>query len=486
MTGADHPRQPDAAPDIPGRQRATTEDNTRCEHRRRRTVRHDPEQVVIHLAHIAECHFEVGQPLDEAVMPAPGHGYQARALDDPVEQQVQDRHQRTERDVARRQLPRAIAQLPGGRLFRICGLQFVELPGRTHDDGPRWIRQQMRAVKKCPAATAGDAMRPRCACPRHVVRVMVRVAGYHQCEPVAQHALDLAQASKARRLGLNRRHGAPFPAAHALHLVDPARLGRAQYHAVAGLELRIQLLEVLALRPVDFGLQLQVQAPDPPAAGQLQGVVAGALACLPAAHGLATAEQAGEAAQAIVPVVIARRGDHPRRIRQLDRLVAVCGARGLDRRRERRAKRIDEAAPVAVMGRRRVHLVAAQQQHLGPRQRHALVAQRHRVADAQCHGVGRVPAVARVCHIVDPDTALFVSRYRQRRIRIQRAERGLHHALVRKGADSHRHGNAHGSERELQRAQPVHHGPLRVELHAPGRSGLRTLHRLPPETSTLA
>jgi hypothetical protein len=178
--------------------------------------------------------------------------------------------------------------------------------------------------------------------------------------------------------------------------VDPHRHRQTQDHLVAWLHVAGgDLAEVLDLRHVEVALQLAVAAHQPPAVRQLQHEVAAALARPPAGEAPAAdvrAEQPRERRQAVVPVVVAWHGVDVRPLRRH----GVAEGGGIRR---------DQPALVFLTARRRIHLVAAEHQHVAARQRdrpaRAVHQQRrlgHRVGD----GVGRIEAVAGVAREVDP------------------------------------------------------------------------------------
>src|SRR5947209_10039169 len=93
-----------------------------------------------------------------------------------------------------------------------------------------------------------------------------------------------------------------------LGLVAPAPhlLGHAQDDAVARLEAVLRHFgEVVELGLVDEGAELDVDAPEPPPVGEVEGEVAPTLPRLPPADPATAAEDAREVDEPVVPVVAA-------------------------------------------------------------------------------------------------------------------------------------------------------------------------------------
>ncbi len=244
-----------------------------------------------------------------------------------------------------------------------------------------------------------------------VAGVVVQVAGegHRQPQPVPVDDLLLEVGEVLEGAGIDEEAGVRAAARRlgvgvARRAVDPARLRRDQDEAglggtgLGGLRLHTpgDRLEVVDLRLVDVRFELHVGAPQPPVVGELDGEVAAALEGLPAADPAALAEQAGEAGQAVVPVVVARdRQD-------LRRLLGGVGEGGA----------VGPLHPVVVLAARRggVDLVAAHEQDPGagaedrfPRA-DLVAAQAEPLARQQPgHGVGGVEAVAEVGDVVDPE-----------------------------------------------------------------------------------
>lgn len=253
-------------------------------------------------------------------------------------------------------------------------------------------------------------------------------------------------------------------------------------HVVGG-----DVAEVLDLRRVEIRLQLPVGPEEPPAAGQLQREVAAALPCRPAGEPAPAdrrAEQPREGAEPVVPVVIARDRED------------VGSLRGT-RVSERGFVRRDQPALVRLAARRGVHLVATEDEEVAangrvPASRRALEFQdrlRRRVGD----GVDRVPAVARIAHVVDPDLLAEALTIGPRTGGVVRV---VHRVVVERGLagrdrldeawvgalSHHERGELHrASAEELGRIEPPDHGqPLSFRARPPEQREAATTVREAP------
>src|SRR6185312_13630126 len=128
-----------------------------------------------------------------------------------------------------------------------------------------------------------------------ITRVVVQVTGQGQHQLRLPWAQDRAFEEQQVPVGVR-----------GVALLHPGWLRRAQDHLVARLHVRGHFGEVVQLRLVDVRRQLDIDAEQPPALRQFQREVAARLPRLPGTDGAALAEQAHEAGEAVVPVVVAR------------------------------------------------------------------------------------------------------------------------------------------------------------------------------------
>ena len=248
-----------------------------------------------------------------------------------------------------------------------------------------------------------------------------------------------------------------------LHAVGPARLASGEDQPVALDEQRARSAEVGELRLVDVGVELDVDRPEPPAVGELDGEVAALLRRLPGPDPLVAAEDPHEVRQPVVPVVVAGDRVHPGRI-------------GVDER-ERGPVGPDETVLVLGACGGGVDLVAAHDEDaaaLGvPGAAFALEPQR-RPGEEVRDRVGRLEPVAEVGHVVEPELlvvgvlAVGLSGRRQR---------GLDLALVRVGAEHRRDADLDSGAGELDRVEPAHHRAA-VEAELLGSVAPRARRRL--------
>ena len=161
-------------------------------------------------------------------------------------------------------------------------------------------------------------------------------------------------------------------------------VGRAEDNAVPGFDLGGDLLrEVAQLGLVDEGAELDVHAPEPPAMRELEGKVASALARPPSSDPVLPTEDAVKAHEAVVPVMSAGNGEEQRMF-----LVSTrqrCPVRTKEAVLVLAATAHDED-PSAF---RHVSVIlGVQLDLLGGKERG--------------HGVGGIPSVDQVGHIVEP------------------------------------------------------------------------------------
>jgi len=172
--------------------------------------------------------------------------------------------------------------------------------------------------------------------------------------------------------------------------VIPGRLRGARDQPVAVGHLLPDLAEVLQLEPVDVGVELDVEAEQPPAMRQPQGEVGPELLGVPSTHRLGLAEHPQERGESVIPVVIARD-----RVRDRPWIAAVGQCRRVD---------VGGASLVVADVAGRVDLVAAHHQDRSASEHVAVAAvEVGQVAGQQArHRVRRVEAVADVADVVQP------------------------------------------------------------------------------------
>ena len=173
--------------------------------------------------------------------------------------------------------------------------------------------------------------------------------------------------------------------------VIPGRLRGARDQPVAVGHLLPDLAEVLQLEPVDVGVELDVEAEQPPAMRQPEGEVGSELLAVPSAHRLGLPEHPQERRESVVPVVVARD-----RVRDRSWIAAIGQCR----------RRIDVGGASLVVAdvAGRVDLVAAHHQDRSASEHVAVAAvEVGQVAGQQArHRVRRVEAVADVADVVQP------------------------------------------------------------------------------------
>ena len=161
------------------------------------------------------------------------------------------------------------------------------------------------------------------------------------------------------------------------------------------LEIGSRLAEVLELRPVEVGVELDVGRPKPPAVGQAKDEVAATLTRPPRSNPGALGEEAREARQAVVPIVVAGNREEMRHF--------VLGEV-----RESRAVGADEAVAVRLPARTWIDLIASEDERaaaLGDKARLELEGlSREQPGDR----VGRIEALTDVGRVVEPECAILV------------------------------------------------------------------------------
>ena len=272
---------------------------------------------------------------------------------------------------------------------------------------------------------------------RGVPSIVVQVASEIHRDAAAEHrALQIVEIALALRRIVLR----------VACLVDPVRLGDAddELGVIGDLLLLHELTKVLELRLVDVGVELHVQSDQPPVVRQLDREVAERLPGLPPADppAVLAAEEPRECDEAVVPVVVPWNGEHL--------VVRAVHAR------QRRAIRRGEPAVVLVARRSWVHLVAAEHQQLPALRRESLALVRQlelRLRERVRDGVRRVPAVARIGDVVDPDlvAALVVARGDER------VHHRVEHAAVRAAAEHRGDDDLQSGAHELRRIEPRDH-----------------------------
>ncbi len=208
------------------------------------------------------------------------------------------------------------------------------------------VRQRVRRREVGTAPACGDAI-GSVAIDGLVAAVVMKITGQRGRQPGAARSdvLLLEVGEVAPRGGLGDVVlGAP-----------PARLGRDQQDLVAGSQALAGLGEVVELTRVEVGVELDVDRPQPPPVREPEREVAAALARAPAADPALAAEHPQEAREAVVPVVVARNG-------------AQVGSGLLVLAPQRGGEGPEEVVLVGLDRRRRIHLVAAEDQQLAARQ----------------------------------------------------------------------------------------------------------------------
>jgi hypothetical protein len=346
------------------------------------------------------------------------------------EHRVQHAEQSRERRVEQRELEDAVAQAPGVPRPRIDLLADVGhrlRRGVVQRAQVQLVVERVRAGQVRAAAARRQARRlvlgARAA--GLVAGVVVDVAGDREHEPPAAPAHDALL--EVRQVAPRCRLDAPG------ERLDPRGLGGHEDDLVAGLHR--PRAEVLELPVVEVRVELDVDGPDPPVVRQLHREVAAPLARHPVADAaLGGAEHAQEADEAVVPVVVAGQ-----RVQ-----LGLVGRVGF---RQRGRERADEAVLVGDRVGERVDLVAAEQQHLAAGQRLALVVEVV-LGEQPGHRVRRVPAVAGVAEVVDPQlVGIGVVQPVLRRV--------LDLALVGELAERARDDDLDAGLREQGRAQPA-------------------------------
>jgi hypothetical protein len=185
---------------------------------------------------------------------------------------------------------------------------------------------------------------------------------------------------------------------------DPPGFRRAQDDSIAGLEELGLLVEIGVLRAIDIRLKLYVEGPQPPVVRQPEREIAPALLGFPDSEPAARrlAEAAQKRREPVVPVVVAWNGEEFGSL-----LVQFPGTRtviGIVASRRVILRRCDG-----------IDLISAENENVGARQKGAVLARcrrmrragrpRHNVvvANQGGDGVGRIPAIAQVGDVVDPD-----------------------------------------------------------------------------------
>ena len=183
----------------------------------------------------------------------------------------------------------------------------------------------MRGMQERATASRGDLLD---AFRVFVALVEVQVAGQKHARLAPEHLLfeeagaRLLFVARVARIGI---------------FENPARLGHAEDEARSVIHARGDLLEVLHLRFVEIGTELQVDGQQPPVGGKLEREIAARLPRGTTGEtALGPAERARERDQAVVPVVVARDREHvgarPAREREFVRRFGarvVLGTRGI-------------------------------------------------------------------------------------------------------------------------------------------------------------
>ena len=222
-------------------------------------------------------------------------------------------------------------------------------------------------------------------------------------------------------------------------------LGHAEDDAVAALHLvGGDIGEVPQLNLVDLSAELDVDAPQPPAVGELDREVASPLARFPSADPAAATEDAGEVDEPVVPVVAAWNREQLRRLPASARKRRAVGAEhpvlvlaGLGDRIHRVAPEDEELPALGAVGfALPLDVEALRRQEAGDR-------------------VGRVPAVAEIRDVVKPQLGLTRAIWHLGRLS------RLLLAAVGVGAEHARQQHPDGRVDELVRIEPAHHRPAR-------------------------
>ncbi len=325
----------------------------------RRALPHGPQQVVD-----AERHMAIVEMQSEH----------------ECQQHLDGAEHRGEREVVGRDQPDPLAQ-PSWRpprTDRCAALRYAVAPsgpGRWMRSGRLWV-----GCRKAPPPPDSTWWRGPSSCVVARVVVLAALEVQQQLGAAGLDDLALEELHVAVRMDL-----VLLPAA--LNL-----FGHAQDDAVS----RLQLIggdvgEVLKLGFVDRSSELDVDAPQPPAVGELEREVAAALARPPTTDPAVATEDAGEVEQPVVPVVGARNGEQLRTV--------LVGAR------KRRPVRAEHAVLILSGLGHRVHLVASHDEDPAAlrRIRLAIAVELELLARQQPgHRVGRVPPVAEVGDVVDP------------------------------------------------------------------------------------
>ena len=305
-------------------------------------------------------------------------------------------------------------------------------PGSSGSTDDRHLGAQVvRRVEERAAAARGDlvrragrGLRRRRALAR-VAGVVVQVAGQGELEVDARWGA--AGCARCRR-GCGRRSGRARAAVQRGHRRGQDELGRLATP-------RRPLAEEVELGLVDEHVELDVDAPQPPAVRQLDREVAAALAGAPAADPAVLAEQAQEPGEPVVPVVVAGDGVHGGVVAHRP---GQCGP-----------ERPLEPVLVVLGAGARVHLVAAEHQDVAAGQRRcstpSMPTPSDRRASVWRHRHRRLEAVAGVGHVVDPQPRRGSHSVRS----TVRCLAGLELALVEERAE-HR-GEPHVQARPRQR-----------------------------------
>ena len=164
---------------------------------------------------------------------------------------------------------------------------------------------------------------------------------------------------------------------------------------MAGLEVAARLAEVLELRSVDVRVELGVDAPEPPRLRQAERKVAPALARPPRADPAALREEAHEARQPVVPVVVA--GNRV----EVRNLVGRQVGQG-------RPVGPGESLRVPLPARPRIDLIAAEdEQPAAPR---GVLSELERLPPEEPrHRVRRIEPLADIGRVVEPERAVLVA-----------------------------------------------------------------------------
>ncbi len=233
---------------------------------------------------------------------------------------------------------------------------------------------------------------------------------------------------------------------------DPARLGHAEDELRTLVHAPGDLLEILHLGLVEIGAKLQIDGEQPPVRREPEREVAARLARgAPRESAFRPAERAGEGDQAVVPVVVARDG--------ID-----VGMRAARERHLVRSLRADFVLVARGIG---IDLVAAEHQHAARARglfRSREIEREFRPRDGIGDREGRIPAVADVGDVVEPEIAFGV-RGRVVEIRLRLARERLDEAGVGVAPEDVGDGNLVSGVREHTRVVPAHHrAPSRTIL----------------------